>query len=155
MLRERVERSLPYSPEQLFDLAADVERYPEFLRWWIAARVQERREEVYYTDQILGLGPIRVRFKSKTVLRRPDRIDVTSDQSPFRHFGLSWVFAPERDAGCRVGLEVELEFKSRLLQMLVEKVLLATIADIVAAFEGRACSLYGDMQRTIGDAPCT
>jgi len=138
VLSERVERWLPYSPEKLFDLAADVERYPEFLRWWTAARVRKREGEVYYTDQVVGLGPIRVRFNSKTVLHRPERIDVTSDQSPFRQFRLSWIFAPEPDAGCRVSLVVELEFCSRLLQKVVGHVLPAAIADIIAAFEARA-----------------
>lgn len=49
MLSEEAERCLPYSPEQLFDLVADVERYPEFLRWWISARVWRRRVDTYYT----------------------------------------------------------------------------------------------------------
>ena len=144
MLKRRVERILPYSPEQLFDLAADVERYPEFLRWWIAARVRERQAEVYYTDQVLGLGPIRVRFGSKTALRRPERIDVTSDQPPFRQFTLSWTFERLPDAVCRVGLAVDLEFHSGLFQSIVERILSATIADIIAAFEVRAHQLYGN-----------
>jgi hypothetical protein len=59
MLTRLTERLLPYSPEQLFDLAADVERYPRFLPWWIAARVKTREGNVYYTDQDLAFGPIR------------------------------------------------------------------------------------------------
>ena len=55
MLSRKVERSLPYSAEQMFDLAADVERYPEFLRWWITARIRQRRGEIFYTDQVLVL----------------------------------------------------------------------------------------------------
>ena len=81
MLSERVDRTLPYSPEQPFDLAADVERYPEFLHWWITARVRKREAEVYCTHQVLGIGPIRIEFESRTVLRRPERIDVTSNGS--------------------------------------------------------------------------
>jgi coenzyme Q-binding protein COQ10 len=142
MLSESLERSVPYSPEQLFDLAADVEHYPEFLRWWITARVRQREANAYCTDQVLGLGPIRVTFASKTVLHRPERIDVTSDQSPFRRFGLHWVFAPEQDAGCRVSLAVQLELYSRFLEKVVAKVLRTTIADILAAFEARADRLY-------------
>jgi hypothetical protein len=51
--------------------------HPEFLHWWITARVRKREAEIYYTDQTLGIGPIRVEFKSRTVLRRPERIEVT------------------------------------------------------------------------------
>ncbi len=142
MLSEEAERCLPYSPEQLFDLVADVERYPEFLRWWISARVWRRRVDTSYTDQMLALGPLHVRFGSKTVLYRPERIDVTSDESPFRRFRLSWLFEPRPGGSCRIRLAAEIELRSHLLQLVVEQVLPAAIRDIVAAFETRAGQLY-------------
>jgi coenzyme Q-binding protein COQ10 len=92
MLIRRAERLLPYSPDQLFDLAADVERYPKFLHWWKAARIKSRHDDVYYTDQDLAFGPLRVRFGSKASLHRPNRVDVTSHDQPFRDFKLSWTF---------------------------------------------------------------
>jgi coenzyme Q-binding protein COQ10 len=138
VLSERVDRILPYSPEQLFDLAADVERYPEFLHWWITARVRKREAEVYYTDQVLGLGPIRVEFETRTVLRRPERIDVTSNQPPFRKFKLSWLFESRPAGGCRVTMIAELEFRSHLLEGLVDKVVSAGMNDIIASFVARA-----------------
>lgn len=140
---EREERLLPYSAEQLFDLAADVERYPEFLSWWLSAHVWKWQGKVYYTDQVLGLGPIRVHFSSKTVLRRPDRIDVTADNSQFRRFSLSWTFEARPGVGCLVRLAADLELHSYLLQRVVEHALPAAMDDIVAAFEGRAHWLYG------------
>jgi coenzyme Q-binding protein COQ10 len=125
----------------LFDLAADVERYPEFLRWWIWARVKRRGPKVYYTEQSLGLGLLRIKFNSKTVLRRPRRIDVTSNQAPFRRFALSWIFESVPGAGCRVSLLAGLELRSPALQRLVDRVLPLVIADIAAAFEARARGL--------------
>src|SRR5579863_103454 len=142
MLSQSVERSLPYSSALLFDLAADVERYPEFLRWWISARIRRLEAEAYYTDQVLGFGPVRVSFASKTVLRRPDRIDVTSDEPPFRQFHLSWIFEPRPGGGCRVRLVAALEFHSRFLQRLVDRVMRVEIAEIISAFEKRAHRLY-------------
>jgi len=127
-----------FRPGPLFDLAADVERYPEFLPWWIAARVLRREAKVYYTDQILGLGPLRVRFVSKAVLQRPRRIDVTSDQRPFRRFELSWIFEPIAGAGCRVSVVATLALRSRLLQRVVDQVLPAAVSGIITAFEARA-----------------
>ena len=151
MRSQSVERRLPYSAESLFDLAADVERYPDFLRWWISARIRKREAEVYYTDQILGLGPVRVSFGSKTVLRRPERIDVTSDEPPFTRFRLSWTFEPlPGDSGCRVRLTAELDFSSHLFQRLVDHVLPATIEEIIVSFERRARQLNAD--RALQDA---
>jgi coenzyme Q-binding protein COQ10 len=148
MLTRLTERLLPYSPEQLFDLAADVENYPRFLPWWIAARVKTREGNVYYTDQDLAFGPIRVRFGSKTSLQRPERIDVTSDDPPFRHFKLSWTFEhlPDLDC-CRVKLITEFELRSLLLRGVVERLLPDVMPEIITAFEARAARLYRKKNR--------
>jgi len=149
VLSQKVERILPHCrPEPLFDLAADVERYPEFLRWWVAARIRKREANSYYAEQIIGFGPLRVRFGSTAVLHRPERIDVTTDEPPFRRFSLSWIFEPQPSDGCRVSFVTELELRSRVLQRLVDQVLPATVADIVAAFEARARGLCGLAPRT-------
>jgi coenzyme Q-binding protein COQ10 len=149
VLSERVDRILPYSPEQLFDLAADVERYPEFLHWWITARVRRREAEVYCTDQVLGIGPVRIGFESRTVFRRPERIDVTSNEPPFRKFKLSWVFDSRPGGRCRVTLMAELEFRSHLLERLVDKMVSAGMNDIIASFVARAQRLYEATDRPI------
>jgi coenzyme Q-binding protein COQ10 len=144
MLSHSVERLLPYEPAHLFDLVADVERYPEFLRWWVSARVSKHGAEVYYTDQLLGFGPVRFSFRSKTVLHRPERIDVTSNQSPFRQFHLHWVFQPVAERRCVVQLTTAIEFNSALVQRLVDRALPLAAAEIVSAFEDRADRLYAD-----------
>jgi coenzyme Q-binding protein COQ10 len=148
LLSQKVERVLSFcGPEQLFDLAADVERYPEFQRWWIAARIRKWEGDSYYTDQVLGFGPIRVRFGSKTVLHRPERIDVTSDEPPFRRFALSWIFEPQPRGGCRVTLAAEVELRSARLQRLMDRVRPIAVGDMIAAFEARARALYAPAER--------
>lgn len=142
MPTQKKELLLPYTCEQLFDLAADVERYPEYLRWWIAARIRKRETDAYCTDQVLGFGPIRVSFGSRTVLQRPTRIDVTSKDFPFRQFKLSWNFASLGGTGCRVSLTAEFELRSFVLQGILDRALPGATADIIAAFEARAHSLY-------------
>jgi len=138
MLRQSIARELPYSPEQLFDIAADVERYPEFLPGWIAVRVRDLQANVYCTDQILGLGPVRLKFASETRLDRPRRIDVSSNDSAFQQFSISWLFEGQPDAGCRVLLSVNLGLRSRLLQAILEHARPGTATDIMSAFEARA-----------------
>ena len=139
---QRVERMVyGLQPEPLFDLAADVERYPEFLKWWIAARILRRNANVYFTEQTLGRGPIRLNFVSKTVLYRPERIVVTADEPSFRRFELAWFFEPVPDAGCRVTVEASVTLRASLLQRVVDRVLPPALADIVASFEARARQL--------------
>ena len=147
MVTERVERLLPYTAEQLFDLAADAERYPEFLPWWISARIRDRTANEYYTDQVLGLGPIRVKFRSRTILQRPARIDVRSDDFPFRRFRLSWTFEPRPGSACKATVSAEFELRLGALQRLYDRVFPNTIGDIMAAFERRAARLYAGREQ--------
>lgn len=143
MPSHRTSRILPYPAEQLFDLAADVERYPEFLRHWLAARIVKRDGDVYYTDQVIALGPLHQRFFSKTVLERPERITVVSDDRLFRTFRLTWEFEPLPAGQCRVALAVDIEFRSRLLRDRFARALARTNERTVVAFEARAHRLLG------------
>ena len=69
--------TLPFTCEQIFDLAADIERYPEFLPGWISARILSRAVDQLEVEQVLGIGPARVQFRSRAVLHRPKQIAVT------------------------------------------------------------------------------
>ncbi len=156
MPSHKVHCVLPYSPERLFDLAADVEQYPEFLPWWAAARIREREGDVYYTDQIVRFGIVRRRFSSKTVLRCPERIDVTSTDRSFRHFSLTWAFDPVPQGGCRVTLHANLGLRSRFLQNLFGWAFTGLAGQIISAFETRAHQLYGPSPPPFsGPDPCT
>lgn len=148
MPKHRVERVLPYTAEQLFDLAADVERYPEFLPSWVAARVVRRERETYETDQIVRFGPIRQRFFSRTVLSRPERIDVTSTSRSFRRFDLTWTFDPVPEGGCRVVLAAEIEFRRAVLDLLFDQALAGMLDKIILAFERRLFHMYGAPQES-------
>ncbi len=139
---DKVSRLLPFTCEQLFDLAADVERYPEFLPGWISARVVTREDNVLHVEQVLGIGPVRLRFDSRTVLHRPERIDVTSSDRPFRHYRLTWLFAPGSVVFCNLSVTVDLELQSGLLQHVVNQVLPVSIEGAISAFEARANRLY-------------
>jgi len=139
---EQTGRLLPFSCEQVFDLAADIEHYPDFLRGWIAARVRRRESNICYVDQVVGIGPLRVQFSSKAVLLRPVRIDVTSSDPPFRHFSLSWLVEAVPSAGCRVSVVADLQLQSIFLQQAVDLVLPDRVSDIIESFEARARHLY-------------
>lgn len=139
---ERISRLLPHRREQVFDLAADVERYPEFLPGWISARILRREADVLFVEQVLGVGPLRVQFGSKALLRRPEQIDVTSAEHPFRHYSLTWRVTPLPRECCSLSVTADLEMESRLLQHVVNRILPASIRDVMAAFEARANSLY-------------
>ena len=143
MLSASAERSLPYAPTVLFDLAADLEQYPQFVPGWLSAQIYYRGADVCMAEQAVGFGPMRIRFKSMAQLQRPERIEITSDDSQFRHFHLQWRFEPVRGGKCRAALLVELELRSRFLQGWLERAGPGTAAEVLRAFERRAGEIHG------------
>ena len=136
-------RRLPYTAEQLFNLVADIERYPEFLPWCVGARIRERTERMVIADLIIGFRMFRERFTSRVVLDRPQRIDVAYSEGPFRYLDNHWLFEPQADGGCVIDFFVDFEFRSRLLQRLIEVLFNEAVRRMVGAFEARARALYG------------
>jgi coenzyme Q-binding protein COQ10 len=142
MSGHRVHCSLPYTRDQLFDLAADVERYPDFVPWWVAARVWKHEGNVYYTDQVIRFAMVRKRFGSKTILQRPERIDVTSTDGPVQKLHLTWLFDAQPANKCQVSLAVDLELRSQLIQDLFAQAMIRAVGSIMSAFEAQAHRLY-------------
>ena len=136
-------RRLPYTPEQLFDLVADVGRYPEFLPWCLGARVRERRGNTITADLLIGFRMVRERFTSRVVLDRPGRIDVSYSEGPFRYLNNHWDFIRQPDGSCLIDFYVDFEFRSRLLQKIIEVLFHEAVKRMVGAFEARARQLYG------------
>ncbi len=136
-------RVLPYSPEQLYALVADVARYPEFLPWCIAARVRQREDKLLIADLVIGFRMIRERFTSRVRLDEEGRrIDVAYIDGPFRYLNNHWVFEPHPD-GCLIDFYVDFEFRSKILQKLMEVLFHEAVRRMVATFEARARALYG------------
>jgi coenzyme Q-binding protein COQ10 len=134
-------RRLPYRPEQMFALVADIERYPEFLPWCVGARIRRRDGDTVHADLVIGFKMFRERFTSKVVLSPPGRIDVEYAEGPFRYLRNHWTFLPTEE-GCEVDFYVDFEFRSLVLQKVIGVVFTEAVKRMVAAFESRARQLY-------------
>ena len=137
------ERFLPYPPEKLFDLVADVERYPEFLPWCVGSRILSRDGNVIRADLMVGFKMVREKFTSQVTLSRPDHIDVEYQKGPFKYLNNHWKFIPN-DGGCVIDFFIDFEFRSRMLQGLIGPLFNEAVRRMVSAFETRARSLYGE-----------
>jgi coenzyme Q-binding protein COQ10 len=142
MPRHEEKRVLPYSQDQLFQLVADVERYPDFLPWCVASRIKKRDGAVFFADLVIGFKMVRERFTSKVTLTEPDRVDVTYTDGPFHHLVNHWIFNPQ-DGGTEIDFFVDFEFRSKLLQTLIGPLFGEAVKMMVSAFEKRAKQLYG------------
>ena len=145
-------RHLPYSAREMYDLVADVARYPEFLPWTAAARIRSRTPiadvgegagELMEADLVISFKVFRERFGSRVKLW-PDTglIDTEYLDGPFRYMKSQWRFE-DRDGGCDVSFFVDFEFKNAVLQKLIGVVFNEAMQRIVRAFEERAKALYG------------
>lgn len=139
-------RVIPYRPEELYALVADVKRYPEFLPWCMAARIRKQDEQALTADLIIGFQMFRERFTSYVDLNPEElEINVKYAEGPFRYLSNSWRFLPHPD-GCEIDFYVDFEFNSRLLQSVIETLFTEAVKRMVKAFEDRADVLYGRPQ---------
>ena len=130
---------LPYTPQQMFDLVADIDRYPEFLPWCVACRVTKREGPVVWGDLMVGFRVFRETFTSKVTLHPPDRIDVEYINGPFRYLNNHWQFNPIDDGRrTEVDFFIDFEFRSRMLQAVATTVFNEAVRRMVGAFETRA-----------------
>ena len=140
-------RFLPYTCEQMFNLVADVERYPEFLPWCVATRIREREGDTLFADMVIGFKVFREKFVSKVTCRKPDRIDVAYFEGPFKYLNNHWIFEAVSgdggDEGCMIDFYVDFEFKSRIFQAAIGAVFNEAVRRMITAFEKRADALYG------------
>jgi coenzyme Q-binding protein COQ10 len=110
-MRYRDSTRLPYSCEAIFQLLADIERYPEFLPGWQYARIKQRKVDRLYVDQHVRLGPAVFRFSSTAVLEPYSRIHIKADSGPFRHLDISWCISPAADDHCLLAVELDLAYR--------------------------------------------
>ncbi len=136
------QRTLPYTPEQMFDLVAGVERYPEFLPWCLSSRITKREGDVFYADLVIGYKMVREKFTSKVVLEKPDSIRVEYLKGPLKHLSNKWIFIRNKDGSCTIDFYVDFEFRNAFFQGLMGVFFNEIVKRMVTAFEERARSLY-------------
>lgn len=134
---------VPYSREQLFDLVADVEKYPQFLPWCRAARIHERGEGYFIAELLIAFKGIRESYTSRVELNRPEAIHVTMVKGPFHHLVNHWRFTTEPEGQTCIHFDLDFRFSSRLLETLIGALFTRATEKMVGAFRDRAEQLYG------------
>ena len=143
MARHEETRHLPYTPEQMFDLVADVQRYEEFLPWVSAIRVRSSSDTEMVADMVVGFKGLRETFTSKVLKQRPSEVRVDYLDGPLKHLHNLWHFRSDGKGGVLVDFEVEFTFKNRLFEALAGQVFDSALRKMIGAFEARAAALYG------------
>lgn len=141
-------RQSPYSPKQIFDLVVDIEKYPEFLPWCRAARINKRADDHFIGELIISFSHMTERYSSKVTPKAPTAntegsIEVELVNGPFTHLFNHWRFVPMKDGGTEIHFAVEFQFKSKILETLIGGLFTRAVEKMGAAFMTRADHLYG------------
>jgi coenzyme Q-binding protein COQ10 len=143
MPRHSETKHLPYTPEQLFELVADVAHYDDFLPWVVAVRVRSSSETETIADLVVGFNAFKERFTSRVTKERPGRIVVDYIEGPLKYLKNEWRFEAAPEGGTEVFFSVDFAFKSRLFESLAGAMFDRALRRMTGAFEQRAAALYG------------
>jgi coenzyme Q-binding protein COQ10 len=143
MPRHSETRNLPYSPDQMFDLVADVKRYQEFLPWVAATRIRSDSDTAMVADLVVGFKSLKETFTSRVVKHRPDTIVIDYVEGPLKFLHNIWNFKSDGKGGTDIHFCVDFAFKSRIFEALAGQMFDRALRRMIGAFEARAHELYG------------
>lgn len=138
----RKTKKLPFTPAQMFDLVADVEKYPEFLPWCAAAKLVQRTDTEIVGTLTAEKGGFRKSFTTRNRFSYPEWMDIALVDGPFKHLSGRWDFRPQDDGGCII------EYRMRFEMVFFLAPILGGLMDYMAntmvdCFARRAQVVYG------------
>ena len=141
-MKHEERRIIRHTPSNLYNLVADVKKYPEFLPWCLGARVKNTSLKSFEDDLIIGFKIYKEIYSSKITLdKKKKKIIVDYKDGPFEYLQNYWLFRENPD-GCEIEFMVDFKFKSIFLQTLMETLFNEAVKRMVQAFENRANELY-------------
>jgi ribosome-associated toxin RatA of RatAB toxin-antitoxin module len=142
----RVTRSalVPYRADEMFRLVDDIEAYPGFLPWCHRSEELSRSDDTVEATLELQKGAVSKTFTTRNTLQPGKGIDISLLGGPFRHLQGGWRFDQLGEEGCKVSLDLEFEFESRMVDMLFGAFFEETCNSLVDAFTARAAEVYGE-----------
>jgi|tagenome__1003787_1003787.scaffolds.fasta_scaffold20851405_2 coenzyme Q-binding protein COQ10 len=143
MATYNAQADLPYTPQQVFDLVADIESYPQFLHHLALARIRRQKGNTLWVDQVVRFAMLRLKFSTRAVLEPPMRLRVVCHDPLFGTFDEVWSFTAMPSGGTRLGCHATYEVRSALLRLGLGAALPGMLATTVKGFEARARQLYG------------
>jgi coenzyme Q-binding protein COQ10 len=143
MPRHTETRHLPFTPEQLFDLVADVQSYQEFLPWVAAVRIRSDSETETVADLVVGFRALKETFTSKVYKSRPHEIEIDYVEGPLKYLHNTWRFRPDGTGGTLLDFCVDFAFRSRIFETIAGQMFDRALRRMIGAFEDRAHALYG------------
>jgi ribosome-associated toxin RatA of RatAB toxin-antitoxin module len=135
---------VPFTPEQMFALVEDFEKYPQFVPWVAGAQLLERSPDAVVARLDMQRSGIRERFTTRNTLQRPSEIRMQLVDGPFRSLDGRWTFHPIANRGTKVDLKIHFDLANPMMNLLVGRTFEKSCAELVDAFVARARAVYGN-----------
>jgi ribosome-associated toxin RatA of RatAB toxin-antitoxin module len=132
-----------YTPDQMFDLVVDVERYSEFLPWVKGAQVHQKTDRDLQASITMERAGVRQSFTTRNEMDRPHWMSLKLVEGPFRTLDGLWTFTPIGLAGTKIVLDMKFDFANPIASMLFGKAFEHSIGQLIDAFVARAKQAYG------------
>ena len=137
---------LPYPINTLFELVADIEKYPEFVPWCVGARILSKNGNNLKADLLVGFKGFKEIFTSNVTLTPPlngeAKIEAVMEKGPFNHLENNWHFKSLRENNTEINFQIDFEFRSKLFSKLIGHLFELAQRKMIKAFEERASSCY-------------
>lgn len=143
MPRHREKRHLPYHPDQMYDLVADIRAYADFIPWITAVRMRDESDTEATADLIVGFKAFKDSFTSRVKKKPKTAIDVDYVDGPLKHLTNAWRFESDGKGGSIIDFEVDFSFKNRLFEAMAGQLFEKALTRMIGLFEARAVALYG------------
>lgn len=134
---------MPYTPNEMFTLVSAIEDYKEFLPWCGDSFVKARHGNEVQACVTISKGALRKSFTTHNLMQPDKMIEMRLVDGPFKHLHGFWRFAPVGEGGCKVSLDLEFQFSSKLVELAVGPVFTTIAREMVQAFHQRAEQVYG------------
>ena len=143
MTRISKQASVQYSAEQMFSLVNDIDSYPDFLPWCNATKVIEHNGDSLKASVSIAVGKIKQTFTTANTMQANNSIDMQLVEGPFKELNGHWKFHDDPHDGCLVSLDMQFEFKNKLVKLSLGTAFQKIIDSLVDAFIERARVVYG------------
>lgn len=143
MSKKQLTHYLPYTPQQLYDLVIDIERYPAFLPWCVGARIISKSDSEIIADLTVGYSVFRETFRSCVHIVPNAKVEIEYVSGPFHHLHNLWEFKGTSNGGTNINFSIEFKLQNRFFQGAIQMAFDKAFSQMLDAFEQRANALYG------------
>ena len=144
MTRICKQETVAYSANEMYTLVNNIAAYPEFLPWCTASNILEQQGDSLKASVSIAIGKIKQTFTTANTMQIDEAIHMRLVEGPFKELTGHWQFRDDEEGGCTISLDMQFEFKSKIIKHTLGTAFHKIVDSLVDAFVDRARNIYGE-----------